>query len=290
MNTNKTKDTTERIIELPIKELHPFPDHPFRVMDDASMQETAESVKTYGVLVPITVRKREDGGYEIVSGHRRVHACELAGRETVPAIVRDMDRDTAVIVMVDSNLQRNEILPSERAAAYKMKMEAIKHQGKKLEYTSPQGAAKQRSDDTVAQTENISGDTVRRYIRLTELIPSIQQMVDEKKIGLTPAVELSYLKPEEQSILFETMDSEQTTPSLSQAQRLRKMSSEHELNEDSILKLMSEPKKAVSEEFVMPAARIRQFFPKSYTPERMQEVIFKLLEGWQRRREQNRER
>ncbi len=211
----------EMVIQIPLAELHSFPNHPFKVREDDAMQETAESVKEYGVLVPAIVRPREDGGYEIIAGHRRKHASGLAGLETMPCIVRSMDDDTATIIMVDSNLQREHILPSERAQAYKMKLEAIKRRAgrpsKEAENNSPQVASNFRSDDEVAKDAGVSGDTVRRYIRLTELTPELQQMVDENKIGVTPAVELSYLKPEEQTLLLTTIDSEQATPSLSQA-------------------------------------------------------------------------
>lgn len=210
----------EVVIQIPLAELHPFPDHPFQVRDDDSMRETAESVKAYGVLVPAIVRPREEGGYEIIAGHRRKHACELAELATMPAIVRNMDRDTATIIMVDSNLQRENILPSERAKAYKMKMDAIKRQGARTDLTSPNISAKFRSDDEIGQEAGVSGDTIRNYISLTQLVPELQQMVDEKKIALTPAYQLAALTPKEQALLLETIDSEQATPSLSQAQRM----------------------------------------------------------------------
>ena len=228
---------------LPLSELHDFPNHPFKVRDDEAMQETAESIRQYGVLVPAIVRPREDGGYEIIAGHRRRHGSELAGLSAMPCIVREMDDDTATILMVDSNIQRENILPSERAQAYKMKLEAIKRQGARTDLTSPQVAAKFRADDEVAKGADVSGDTVRRYIRLTELSPELQQMVDEKKIGMTPAVEISYLKPEEQQMLLTAIDSEQATPSLSQAQRMKKLSREGKLNDDSMLDIMMEQKK-----------------------------------------------
>ena len=229
--SKKPKPQQEVVVQIPLSELHPFPDHPFQVREDASMQETAESVKEYGVLVPALARPREDGGYELIAGHRRKHACELAGPTTMPVIVRDIDRDAATIIMVDSNLQRENILPSERAQAYKMKLEAIRRKAgrpaktkeKADENNSPQVAANFQADDTVAKDAGISGDTVRRYIRLTELSPELQQMVDEKKIDMTPAVEISYLKPEEQQMLLTAIDSEQATPSLSQAQRMKKL-------------------------------------------------------------------
>ena len=243
-STEETREDAkrEKVTDMPLSELHPFPDHPFQVRDDDAMKETVESIKEYGVLVPAIVRPRADGGFELISGHRRKHACELAGLPTMPVIVRNLDNDAATIIMVDSDIQRENILPSERAKAYKMKLEAIKRQGARTDLTSPQVAAKFRSDDKVAKGANISGDTVRRYIRLNELSPELQQMVDDKKIAMTPAVELSYLKPEEQTLLLDTIESEQATPSLSQAQRLKKFSAEGHLNEDSMLAIMSEEK------------------------------------------------
>ena len=222
--SKKPKPQQEVVVQIPLSELHPFPDHPFQVREDASMQETAESVKEYGVLVPALARPREDGGYELIAGHRRKHACELAGLATMPVIVRDIDRDAATIIMVDSNLQRENILPSERAKAYKMKMEAIKRQGARTDLTSPKISAKFRSDDEVGQDAGVSGDTIRNYIALTQLVPELQQMVDEKKIALSPAYQIASLTPKEQGLLLETIDSEQATPSLSQAQRMKKLS------------------------------------------------------------------
>ncbi|MCI7623139.1 MAG: ParB/RepB/Spo0J family partition protein [Clostridiales bacterium] len=224
MPSKKPKPQQEVVVQIPLSELHPFPDHPFQVREDASMQETAESVKEYGVLVPALARPREDGGYELIAGHRRKHACELAGLATMPVIVRDIDRDAATIIMVDSNLQRENILPSERAKAYKMKMEAIKRQGARTDLTSPKISAKFRSDDEVGQDAGVSGDTIRNYIALTQLVPELQQMVDEKKIALSPAYQIASLTPKEQGLLLETIDSEQATPSLSQAQRMKKLS------------------------------------------------------------------
>ena len=235
--SKKPKPQQEVVVQIPLSELHPFPDHPFQVREDASMQETAESVKEYGVLVPALARPREDGGYELIAGHRRKHACELAGLATMPVIVRDIDRDAATIIMVDSNLQRENILPSERAKAYKMKMEAIKRQGARTDLTSPKISAKFRSDDEVGQDAGVSGDTIRNYIALTQLVPELQQMVDEKKIALSPAYQLAALTPKEQGLLLETIDSEQTTPSLSQAQRMKKLSQSGELNEDTMLSI-----------------------------------------------------
>ena len=288
------KPEQESIIQLSLTELHPFPDHPFQVRDDDAMRETVESIKEYGVLVPAIVRPREEGGYEIVSGHRRKHACELAGLDTMPVIVRDIDRDTAIIYMCDSNLQRENILPSERAAAYKMKLEAIKRRAgrpsKEQHENSPQVASNFRSDDEVAKNSGISGDTVRRYIRLTELQPELQQMVDEKKIAMTPAVEISYLKPVEQKMLLDTIESEQATPSLSQAQRMKKLSQSGELTDDSMLRIMSEQKKPERNDLTIPADVLQKYFPRSYTPQKMQETIIKLLESWQKKRQQNHER
>lgn len=278
----------ETIIEVKIGDLHPFPNHPFQVRDDDSMKETVESIKEYGVLSPIIVRPREEGGYEIVSGHRRTHACELAGVETVPVIVREMDRDAAIVVMVDSNLQRENILPSERAAAYKMKLEAIKRQGQRNDLTSRQLVGKLESADTVGKDNGESGRQVQRYIRLTELTPELQQMVDEKKIGMTPAVEISYLKPEEQKLLLETIESEQSTPSLSQAKRMKEMSREGTLNDETMLSLMSEQKKPIKNEIVLPYDALQKYFPKNSTPHQMERMIYKLLESWQKKKQRQR--
>ena len=288
----------DKITLLPLSELHDFPNHPFKVRDDEAMQETAESIRQYGVLVPAIVRPREDGGYEIVAGHRRKHGSELAGLQNLPCIVREMDDDTATILMVDSNIQRENILPSERAQAYKMKLEAIRRKAgrpakteeKADENNSPQVAANFRADDTVAKDAGISGDTVRRYIRLTELSPELQQMVDEKKIGMTPAVEISYLKPEEQQMLLTAIDSEQATPSLSQAQRMKKLSREGKLNDDSMLDIMMEQKKPEGYNVVLSADKLRKYFPRSYTPQRMEETILKLLDAWLRKRQREQSR
>ena len=283
----------DKITLLPLSELHDFPNHPFKVRDDEAMQETAESIRQYGVLVPAIVRPREDGGYEIVAGHRRKHGSELAGLQNLPCIVREMDDDTATILMVDSNIQRENILPSERAQAYKMKLEAIRRKAgrpakteeKADENNSPQVAANFRADDEVAKDAGISGDTVRRYIRLTELTPELQQMVDEKKIGMTPAVEISYLKPEEQQMLLTAIDSEQATPSLSQAQRMKKLSRDGKLNDDTMLDIMMEQKKPEGYNVVLSADKLRKYFPRSYTPQKMEETILKLLDAWLRKRQ-----
>ncbi len=284
----------EAVVSVPLDRLRPFPNHPFKVRDDDAMKETVESMKQFGILVPAIVRPLDGGDYEIVAGHRRAHAAELAGISEMPAIVREMDDDSAVIFMVDSNLQREDILPSERATAYKMKLEAIKRRAgrpsRDSKDNSPQLAANFRSDDEVAKDAGVSGDTVRRYIRLTELQPELQEMVDKGKIGLTPAVELSYLKPEEQAAVIETIDSEQAVPSLSQAQRMKKLSQEGKLDGDSVLSIMSEQKKPEAWNISLPIEKLQKYFPRSYTPQRMEETIFKLLEGWAKRRQQNRER
>ena len=281
---------TEYITNIPVEKLKSFPNHPFQVRDDDSMRETVESIKTYGVLQPVIVRPTKDGDYEILSGHRRKHACELAERKTIPAIVRELDDDAAIIFMVDSNLQRENILPSERAAAYKMKMEALKRQGVRTDLTSSQVETKLRSDQKVAEEAGESRAQIQRYIRLTELQPELQQMVDEKKMAFTPAVEISYLKPDEQRMLLDTISSEQATPSLSQAQRLKKLSQAGELTDDSMLSIMSEQKKPERNDLTIPADVLEKFFPRSFTPMKMQEVIIKLLESWQRKRQQSRER
>ena len=281
------KDT---IKEIPLGELHPFPDHPFGVRDDEAMAQTVESIKEYGVLVPAIARPRENGGYEIIAGHRRKHACEIAGLKTMPVIVRDIDRNTATIVMVDSNLQRENILPSERAKAYKMKLEAIKRQGARNDLTSPKISAKLRSDDEIGQQMGVSGDTVRNYISLTNLVPELMQMVDEKKIALSPAYQIAALKPEEQQMLVTTIDYEQATPSLSQAQRMKKFSQAGRLNEDNMLAIMSEEKKPEKFSLTFDGDRIRKYFPKSYTPLQMENTIIKLLEAWQKKRQRSQER
>ena len=275
----------ENIKEVELSKLLPFPDHPFRVLEDESMREMAESIREYGVLMPLVVRPVEEGQYEIISGHRRKYACEMIGIETVPVIVRELDRDASIIMMVDSNLQRENILPSERAAAYKMKLEAIKRQGKRNDLTSCQVGTKLRSDEKIAEETEESARTVQRYIRLTELSPELQQMVDEKKIAMTPAVEISYLKPEEQKLLVETIESEQATPSLSQAKRMKQMSREGTLTDDTMLSVMSEQKKPEKNEIVLPYDALAKFFPKNYTPHQMERMIYKLLENWQKKKQ-----
>ena len=281
---------TNYISEIPLEKLHPFPEHPFQVRDDDAMRETIESVRENGVIVPAIARPLEDGTYELIAGHRRKHACEVVGLDSMPVIVRDIDRDTAIIYMCDSNLQRENILPSERAAAYKMKLEAIKRQGKRTDLTSSQVETKLRADEIVANESGESRAQVQRYIRLTELEPELQQMVDEKKIAMTPAVEISYLKPSEQRMLLDTIESEQATPSLSQAQWMKKLSQSGELTDDTMLGIMMEQKKPEKYDLTIPSDVLQKYFPRSYTPQKMQEIIIKLLEGWQRKRQQNHER
>ena len=277
----------ERVQEIALSELHPFEGHPFRVVDDEDMAKTVESVKEYGVLTPAIVRPDPYGGYEIISGHRRHHASELAGKETMPVIVRHLDDDAAIILMVDSNLQRETLLPSERAFAYRMKMDAIKHQGKT---TSPQLAAKSRSDDEVGQKEGISGDTVRRYIRLTELIPELLDMVDNGQIKFNPAVELSYLAREEQKDFLEAMDYAQAAPSLSQAQRIKKLAQSGECTLESMCDIMNEIKKGELDRVTFKTDSLRKYFPKSYTSKQMEDKIIQLLEQWQKKRDRSMER
>ena len=281
----------EKIQEIPLTELHPFKNHPFKVKDDEAMMETADSIKQYGVLVPAIARPDPEGGYELVAGHRRHRASELAEKETMPVIVRDLDDDAATIIMVDSNLQRESLLPSERAFAYKMKLEAVKHQGARTDLTSRQlGEKSQTSIQKVADQAGESQRQVQRYIRLTELIPELMDMVDEKKIALNPAYELSFLKKEEQIDLLDAMDSEQATPSLSQAQRLKKYSQEGHLTLDMMRVIMGEEKKSDLDRVTFTSDTLRKYFPKSYTPQRMQETIIKLLEAWQKKRQRDQER
>ena len=276
----------EKVQEIPLGELHPFRNHPFKVKDDAAMQDTVDSVREYGVLVPAIARPDPDGGYELIAGHRRHHASELAGKETMPVIIRDLDDDAATIIMVDSNLQREELLPSERAFAYKMKLEALKHQGKKtLDQLGPKWSTQE-----IGKAGNDSMSQVKRFIRLTELIPTLLDMVDERKIAFNPAVELSYLKKEEQTLLLEAMDSEQATPSLSQAQRLKKFSQQKMLSLDVMRAVMSEEKKTDLDRVTLKNETLRKYFPKSYTPKQMEDTIIKLLEGWYKKRQLSQER
>ena len=276
----------EKVQNIQLEELHPFKNHPFKVKDDAAMQDTVESVREYGVLVPAIARPDPDGGYELIAGHRRHHASELAGKETMPVIIRDLDDDAATIIMVDSNLQREELLPSERAFAYKMKLEALKHQGKKtLDQLGPKWSTQE-----IGKAGNDSMSQVKRFIRLTELIPTLLDMVDERKIAFNPAVELSYLKKEEQTLLLEAMDSEQATPSLSQAQRLKKFSQQKMLSLDVMRAVMSEEKKTDLDRVTLKNETLRKYFPKSYTPKQMEDTIIKLLEGWYKKRQLSQER
>ena len=295
---SRAEESCEKVVRIPLAELHPFPNHPFHVRDDEAMQNTVDSIKEYGVLTPGIVRPREDGGYEIVAGHRRKHGSELAGLSDMPCIVREMDDDTATILMVDSNIQREDILPSERAQAYKMKLDAIRRKAGRPAKTaeidgkinSRQVVGNLESAAIVGQEAGDSGRQVQRYIRLTELQPELQQMVDEKKIAMTPAVELSYLKPEEQQMLLTAIDSEQATPSLSQAQRMKKLSQAGKLNDDTMLDIMMEQKKPEKCELTFSGDVLRKYFPRSYTPQRMQETIIKLLEAWVKKRQRDQER
>ena len=280
----------EKVQEIPLGELHPFRNHPFKVKDDAAMQDTVDSVREHGVLVPAIARPDPGGGYELIAGHRRHHASELAGKETMPVIIRDLDDDAATIIMVDSNLQREELLPSERAFAYKMKLEALKHQGARTDLTSRQVVGKLEMADIVGKNMGESGRQVQRFIRLTELIPELLDMVDERKIAFNPAVELSYLKKEEQTLLLEAMDSEQATPSLSQAQRLKKFSQQKMLSLDVMRAVMSEEKKTDLDRVTLKNETLRRYFPKSYTPKQMEDTIIKLLEGWYKKRQLSQER
>lgn len=286
---SRADEQREKVQEIPLSELYPFPNHPFKVVDDERMLDTADSIREHGVLVPAIARPRVDGGYELIAGHRRKRGCELAGLDTMPVIVRNLDDDASTIIMVDSNIQRESLLPSERAFAYKMKLEAIKRQGARSDLTSLQVAQK-LSAQKVGDDAGISKDQVRRYIRLTELVPDLLDMVDAKKIAFNPAVELSYLKPEEQTALMEAMDSEQATPSLSQAQRLKRFSQEGTLSPDMMRAILSEEKKADMDRVTLTGDTLRKYFPRSYTPRQMEQTILKLLEGWHRRRQQSQER
>ena len=284
----------EKVQEIPLGELHPFRNHPFKVKDDAAMQDTVDSVREYGVLVPAIARPDPDGGYELIAGHRRHHASELAGKETMPVIVRDLDDDAATIIMVDSNLQREELLPSERAFAYKMKLDAMKRQaGRPMKENRDQvghNFSGKRPVELIAENAPDSRNQIQRYIRLTELIPTLLDMVDERKIAFNPAVELSYLKKEEQTLLLEAMDSEQATPSLSQAQRLKKFSQQKMLSLDVMRAVMSEEKKTDLDRVTLKNETLRKYFPKSYTPKQMEDTIIKLLEGWYKKRQLSQER
>ena len=287
---SRQEQQREQVQQIPIGELFPFKNHPFKVLDDESMQRTVESVEQYGVLSPLIARPRPEGGYEIISGHRRQHAAQLAGLDALPVIVRNMDDDAAVLLMVDSNLQRENILPSERAFAYKMKLEALKNQGARSDLTSPQVAAKFRSDDAVAKDQGISGDTVRRYIRLTNLIPELLDMVDEKKISFNPAVELSYLDESQQRDFLEAMNDTQNAPSLSQAQQLKKMAQQGEFSYEKAFDVMGQEKKSEKDTVTIKNETLRKYFPRSYTPKQMEEKIIQLLDAWQKKQQRRNER
>ncbi len=287
---NRADAQRERVQEIPLDQLKPFKNHPFKVRDDQRMLDTADSIREYGVLVPAIARPDPNGGYELISGHRRKRGCEMAGLQTMPVIIRDLDDDAAVLVMVDSNIQREELLPSERAFAYKMKLEALKHQGARMDLTSCQVGTKLRADEKLAESVNESARTVQRFIRLTELISELLDMVDERKLAFNPAVEVSYLKRDEQRMLLEAMDAEQTTPSLSQAQRLKKFSQEGRLTEEAMSAIMSEEKKSDMDKVTLRSDTLRRYFPKSYTPKQMEQTIIKLLDVWQKQRQKNQER
>ena len=287
---SRQEQQREQVQQIPIGELFPFKNHPFKVLDDESMQRTVESVEQYGVLSPLIARPRPEGGYEIISGHRRQHAAQLAGLDTLPVIVRQMDDDAAVLLMVDSNLQRENILPSERAFAYKMKLEALKNQGARSDLTSPQVAAKFRSDDAVAKDQGISGDTVRRYIRLTNLIPEMLDLVDQKKISFNPAVELSYLDENQQRDFLEAMDGTQNAPSVSQAQQLKKMAQCGEFTYEKAFDILGQEKKSEQDTVTIKNDILRKYFPRSYTPRQMEEKIIQLLDAWQKKQQRHNER
>lgn len=287
---SRQEEQREQVQQIPIGELFPFKNHPFKVLDDDSMSDTVESVKQYGVLSPLIARPRPKGGYEIISGHRRQHAAELAGLETLPVIVREMSGDAAVILMVDSNLQREHILPSERAFAYKMKLDAIKNQGARSDLTSPQVASKFRSDDEVAKGQGISGDTVRRFIRLTNLIPELLDMVDNKTVSFNPAVELSYLSPEQQQEVIRAMDDTQNFPSVSQAKRIKKLAQDGTFTTETVVAIMGEEKKSELDTVTIKNDTLKKYFPRSYTPKQMEDTIIKLLEQWQKKRQHSEER
>ena len=287
---SRQEEQREQVQQIPIGELFPFKNHPFKVLDDDSMSDTVESVKQYGVLSPLIARPRPKGGYEIISGHRRQYAAELAGLETLPVIVREMSDDAAVILMVDSNLQREHILPSERAFAYKMKLDAIKNQGARSDLTSPQVTSKFRSDDEVAKGQGISGDTVRRFIRLTNLIPELLDMVDNKTVSFNPAVELSYLSPEQQQEVIRAMDDTQNFPSVSQAKRIKKLAQDGTFTTETVVAIMGEEKKSELDTVTIKNDTLKKYFPRSYTPKQMEDTIIKLLEQWQKKRQHSEER
>ena len=286
----KSEKTPAKVSKIRHDQLHPHPLSPFGIRDDPSMMELVESVKQFGVLVPAIARPRGDGGYELIAGHRRQKACELAGLDSMPVIVMNLDDNDAIIQMVDSNIQRENVLPSERAKAYKLKMEALKRQGARSDLTSPKISAKFRSDDSVGDEAGVSGDTVRNYIALNNLIPELMEMVDEKKIALSPAYQIAALPKESQEQLFDTIESEQATPSLSQAQRLRKLSQAGELNEDTMLSIMMEQKKPERNDITLSGDKLKKYFPRSYSPKRIEETIFKLLDAWLKKRQRENSR
>ena len=289
-DTSRNEAKQERVQEIPLSDLHPFEGHPFKVVDDEEMQKTVESVRDFGVLTPAIARPDPDGGYEIISGHRRHRASELAGKDTMPVIVREMDDDAAIILMVDANLQRETLLPSERAFAYKMKMDAIKHQGSRSDLTSCQVGTKLRADEKVGEAAGESARTVQRYIRLTELCPELLDMVDSGQIKFNPAVELSYLAKEEQKDFLEAMDYAQAAPSLSQAQRIKKLAQEGDCTLDAMCEIMNEMKKDEMDKVTLKTSVLRKYFPKSYTNKQMEDKIIQLLEQWQKKREKSMER
>ena len=291
--TNQARDKPEEVRQISLSQIHPFPEHPFQVRDDELMQQTIDSISQFGVLNPVIVRPEPGGGYEMVSGHRRLHAAELAGLSTLPAIVRNLTDDEAVILMVDSNLQREEISPMERAQAYRMKLEALKHQGKKVDLgdgtTSRQVGEKSWAVAKVSADANESERQVHRYIRLTELVPELQEKVDSREIALSPAVELSFLKPEEQRQVLDAMDYSQNTPSLSQAQRIKKLSRDGKCTQSAMYSIMSEEKKDELDRIVLKSDTLRKYFPRSFTPQQMEQTIIRLLEAWQKKRQRQNE-
>ena len=287
---SRQEEQREQVRQIPIGELFPFKNHPFKVLDDDSMSDTVESVKQYGVLSPLIARPRPKGGYEIISGHRRQHAAELAGLETLPVIVRQMDDDAAIILMVDSNLQREHILPSERAFAYKMKLDAIKNQGTRSDLTSTQVVSKLRSNEKLGAENNQSRETVRRFIRLTNLIPELLDMVDNKTVSFNPAVELSYLSPEQQQEVIRAMDDTQNFPSVSQAKRIKKLAQDGTFTTETVVAIMGEEKKSELDTVTIKNDTLRKYFPRNYTPKQMEDTIIKLLEQWQKKQQRRNER
>ena len=287
---SRQEEQREQVRQIPIGELFPFKNHPFKVLDDDSMSDTVESVKQYGVLSPLIARPRPKGGYEIISGHRRQHAAELAGLETLPVIVRQMEDDAAIILMVDSNLQREHILPSERAFAYKMKLDAMKNQGTRSDLTSTQVVSKLRSNEKLGAENNQSRETVRRFIRLTNLIPELLDMVDNKTVSFNPAVELSYLSPEQQQEVIRAMDDTQNFPSVSQAKRIKKLAQDGTFTTETVVAIMGEEKKSELDTVTIKNDTLRKYFPRNYTPKQMEDTIIKLLEQWQKKRQHSEER